>query len=87
MSRTSIHSPSLLAVLGLLAALFTGCRTTDTRETTHVVSGESCESCHLGAWQASAFDHASVEFGRDCARCHTTASFKEILIGSSQRRR
>jgi hypothetical protein len=64
----------------LFVALVSGCRTTEPRNATHAMTGESCESCHLGAWQAAQFDHQSVDYGRDCAQCHSETDWHPTVL-------
>lgn len=63
----------------LLLALFTliGCRGGE--PTSSVVVGSpvpshggasTCADCHLGSYETSRFDHASVGYGHDCDTCH-----------------
>jgi len=56
---------AFVAALGLL-----GCDTPSSGSTV-AVAGESCASCHLGAYERAAFGHAGVGYGSACATCHT----------------
>lgn len=78
--RSPITDVLRIAVL-LLAAL-PGCRTTEHREmvSAHGANGSTCEDCHLGAFQAALFDHASVDYGRDCATCHAEDTWHPLRV-------
>ena len=67
----------VIAWLAPLLLLLAGCRTTDAQtETSHPVGGEACDACHLGAYESALFDHASVDFDRDCKTCHTEVDWR-----------
>jgi predicted CXXCH cytochrome family protein len=57
------------------------CSACHTRPGDPAKTGNQCVDCHRS------HDVHRGGFGDDCARCHTTGSFKEILIGNGSKRR
>lgn len=67
-----------IALFGVLLSGLVGCTPSSHQDTVVGTAGSTCAECHTGAYTRAPFDHASVNYGRDCETCHLETTWTPI---------